>query len=101
MADLNVVFVDLDEQVKKFAAEWSREFVERVKQKTPVVSGFLRDSWYTKTYDNEVEIGNSAPYASYVEYGTLNMEPRAMMQTTLLEKDDISKVATERTGIKP
>ena len=97
MAEIDKVMAGLDTRLRKFKREWGVEFLERVKARTPVITGRLQRGWGFEEKAKDISIYNVVDYASFVEYGTDRMEPRAMMRTTLLEKDDITKVALERT----
>lgn len=98
--EIEGVFAQLDTGLKKFKEEWGMEFLERVKQKTPVRTGHLQNSWGFTMKAQDIEIYNTMPYAVAVEYGNEHMAPRAMMQTTLLESEQITKVAKQKAGIK-
>ncbi|MEJ7929848.1 HK97-gp10 family putative phage morphogenesis protein [Ramlibacter sp. AN1015] len=87
-------------RLRNFRHEFGKEFVERVKQKTPVITGTLQQGWEYQLKEQEVEVRNKVPYASFVEYGTSKMEPRAMLQTTREEAEQIAQVAKERAERK-
>lgn len=59
--------------------------VESVKHKTPVRTGALKAAWSYEVEDKLLTVGNTMPYAVYVELGTPKMAPRGMLTTTLLE----------------
>lgn len=98
--EIDGVFAGLDTKLRKFKQAWGMEFLERVKQKTPVISGKLQNSWGFTEKATDLEIYNVADYAKFVEYGTLHMAPRGMMRTTLLEADSITKAAKQKVGLK-
>jgi hypothetical protein len=59
--------------------------VDRVKQKTPVRTGALRDAWTYEVDESLLTVGNTIPYAIFVELGTPKMAPQGMLSTTILE----------------
>jgi hypothetical protein len=97
VSEINKVFAGLNTRLRKFKQEFGMEFVERVKQRTPVVSGALQGGWGFQTKQSDIEIYNTKDYASFVEHGTDKMAPRGMLRTTMLEAEDIAKVAAERS----
>jgi hypothetical protein len=98
--EIDGIFAGLDTKLRKFKTAWGVEFMERVKARTPVDSGHLQNSWGFVEKATDLEIYNTMPYASSVEFGTDKMAPRGMMQSTLLESEQITKVAKEKVGIK-
>jgi HK97 gp10 family phage protein len=54
----------------------------------PVDTGFLRDSAFLQPEANDVLIGFSAEYASYVEFGTYKMEAQPFLRPALDEAAD-------------
>jgi hypothetical protein len=92
--------INLGYKLRKFKREWASEAVTRIQQRTPVRTGDLQGGWGVTMKTTGFEIYNTKDYAAYVEYGTPKMAPVGMVRTTLLEKDDITKVAKERSGIK-
>lgn len=90
-------------EIDKFEIEFMNEFMERVKQRTPVYagkeanvhSGALKNGWSVVKNDNGWELDNTQNYAVYVERGTWKMAPRAMVQTTILEIPQIIKIAED------
>jgi hypothetical protein len=59
--------------------------VDRVKQKTLVRTGALRDAWAFEVDGSLLTVGNTMPYAIFVELGTPKMAPQGMLSTTILE----------------
>jgi hypothetical protein len=92
-------------QLKKLPQAFADEFVKRVANRTPVLTGQLKESWDMKVKPGVLELSNTAkneegmPYAAYVEFGTWKMAPVLMISTTLLEKNDILKVAKKNAGL--
>ena len=100
MSEIDKVFLGLNTRLKNFRREFGMELIERVKQRTPVLTGEMQRGWGFEMRKDDIEIYNVAPHSAYVEYGTPNMAPRAPLRTTLLEAEDIAKVAAERAGLK-
>jgi hypothetical protein len=96
VADIKGVFAGLNTRLRRFKGFWREEFHERVEQKTPVLSGEMQRSWYSEEKRTDIEIGNFAEHASHVEYGTIHMAPRAPLRRTLMEANEISRIAIER-----
>lgn len=80
-------------EVASFVEDDLLEFIDEIEQavfdeivdRTPVLSGTLRDGWQ---HGNN-EIWNDVPYAGYVEDGTSKQLPAAMVATTLHDIDNI------------
>jgi hypothetical protein len=87
-------------RLRKFRHEFGKEFLARVQERTPVVTGTLHAGWEYQLKEQDVEVRNRVPYASYVERGTDKMEPRGMLAATKEEAKEIAEVAKERAGIK-
>lgn len=98
--EIDRFFVELDTKLVKFKREFASETAKRVEDRTPVVTGALKAGWLTSITQTGFNISNIREYAAYVEYGTPDMAPRAMLRTTLLEADQIAQVAKERAGLK-
>ena len=97
MAEIDKVFTGLNTRLRKFKEEFGMEFMERVKQRTPVRTGALQRGWGFQMRQTDIEVYNIQDYATFVEYGTPYMAPRGMLRTTLLEAEDIAQVAAERS----
>jgi hypothetical protein len=100
MAGIAEVIAKNIEHLKDFPEEFAKEFVVRVKEKTPVRTGNLQRGWDYEVQPNDVYIFNPVDYASYVEYGTDRFEGRYMLERTLLEIDDITNVVCDRLESK-
>jgi len=98
MADISITLGNIQHRLEYFAEEFAYEFEERVRERTPVQSGALQDGWHVTNEGDTIVIENPVPYAAFVEYGTPYMEPRAMLRTTLAEKNEITKIAIERAS---
>ena len=83
----------LDDEIRKWALAESQNIVNKmldgVKQKTPVKTGFARDSWVIANQISQLGdvgvINNDAPYIGWLEFGTDRMYPRYMVRDTILE----------------
>lgn len=100
MAGIDDVMAGLDTRLVKFKQEYGIEFMARVKEKTPVESGELQGAWGFTMKAEDIEIYNVAEYAEFVENGTPKMAPRGMLRATMLEAEDIARVAAEKAGLK-
>jgi len=98
--EIDKLFVDLETRLVKFKQEFAMEFQQRLENHTPVRTGALKAGWVTQLSQTGFKLSNIQPYAAYVEYGTEKMAPRAMIGTTLLEKDQIVKVVKDKLGLK-
>jgi len=72
-------FALMKDQFEEFLKSWIIEqsgiLIAKTKQRTPVDTGNLRNSWFRGDYKRQgssasIEINNNAEYASFVEYGT-------------------------------
>ena len=121
--DLGVAKNEFDIFLKQFLLEMAQRVISRGKFRTPVDTGYLRNSWYIGSQNIEqlihpetgmaiidktksdiasisvvgntmyVEIGLSAEYASYIEYGHHNYMGRYMMTISV---DEIQKQIPKR-----
>ena len=99
--EIDKVFAGLDTKLIKFKTEFASEVMKRVTARTPVgKTGKLKNGWGYTMHQKDVEFWNVKEYSRFVEYGTPRMAPRAMLRTTLMEADDIAKVAAQKAGIK-
>jgi hypothetical protein len=92
--------VELETHLRKFKEQFGIELLERTRARTPVRTGNLRDGWGFKLKDTSIEVYNTQPYATFVEYGTDKIAPRAMLRTSLAEADQITAVAAEKAGLR-
>lgn len=111
----------------RFIRDFSFNLIERIIDRTPVKTGFLRNSWSASldqpsrktgapgtggadlsgiglvlsqaTLKNRIYLTNNANYAKYVEFGTSRMAPRAMVRSTLAEADQIAEETLRRMGV--
>lgn len=96
MAEIDKVFAGLNTQLRRFKEEFGVEIVRRVHDRTPVESGRLQRGWGFQMRQYDIEVYNVVEYATHVEFGTKSMAPRGMLRTTLLEANDIARVAAEK-----
>lgn len=82
--------------IDKLDKDVATEFFERVKRRTPVITGRLRDGWQLKTTNTSFTVSNAVPYADFVENGTPKMAPRGMLKTTVSELTDIVNTFLQR-----
>lgn len=75
----------------EFAQEFADEFEERVKMRTPVDTGRLRNGWIVVVTDDDISVENHVPYAGYVEQGTEHMSGAHMLAITMTEVPEIAK----------
>lgn len=100
VGQINNVWVNLDTRLIKYKREVAKEVVARVRQRTPIRTGFLWRSWEYQMHNYSVSFKNAAPYADFVENGTPFQAPQRMLQRTLLEVDEIGRLVAQRLGIK-
>jgi len=100
MAGVKDKVLGLKTRLRNFRHEFGKEFADRVKERTPVVTGRLQAGWEYQLLELDVEVRNRVPYASYVESGTEMMEGRFMMAATAEEAEQIAQLAIERAERK-
>jgi hypothetical protein len=92
-------------KLEKLRQAFGEEFLNRVKQKTPVLTGQLEESWELVLEPDSIGLQNDATneegeyYALYVEYGTYKMAGTFMVSSTMLEAQDILQVAKKNVGL--
>lgn len=94
------VFDALIEGCDAFKEEFAAEFQSRAAARTPRVTGALLNSLYSEVTPTGFEVGYTVSYAPFVEYGTTNMAPRAMLRTTAAEAEQIAEIASRKAGLK-
>ena len=91
------VFQKITDRLQKvddeFASEFGAIFEERVKRRTPVDTGRLRNGWQAYYSDTDITIENNVPYAGYVEQGTEHFSGAHMLAITMTEIPEIAKIA--------
>lgn len=88
-----IVIADFDRRMDAFKFEFLEEFKHRVEERTPVRTGAAKAGYYWEAEGPGATLFNKMYYVEYLEYGTPYMYPRAMVQLTMLEFDDICQVA--------
>lgn len=84
---------DWIEEIKEYTnaevVQMSKEALERIKARTPVASGQLRDGWQLEQMIEDgimsVEIINDIEYVLFAEYGTDKYAGKFMVEQTLNE----------------
>ncbi len=106
MTQTVVIKVDVKGKLQAFKEEFAKEFQKRVEDRSPVDTGLLKKSWETEIVPGAINLTSDATnksgqqYAGYLEYGTEKIPPVGMVRTTMLEAEQIAKIAKERAGIK-
>lgn len=96
----DAVFDALIEGCDEFKQAFADEFEARVARRTPHKTGRLVNSLYSQVVPTGIEVGFTVDYAPFVEYGTVNMAPRAMLRTTAAEAEQIAEIAARKVGLK-
>lgn len=109
---------------REFCVEFVQDLNEEVVRATPVDTGFLRASWWSSIGTPIANAGggsiaqmnlvaaaivpgdvyyamNGAAYASFVEYGTTKMAPRAFVRGTVARAANIADAAAQRVASMP
>jgi uncharacterized protein CbrC (UPF0167 family) len=98
-------FVGATQKLTKVKQEFANEFLKRVKEKTPVLTGLLKDSWVVTVKQGKINLTNDAKneegreYVAYVEYGTHRFPGFFMVSLTMMEAEDILQVAKKNAGL--
>lgn len=90
------ILKQIDKRVNLFIKLFAEEFEKRVKQRTPVRTGKLRNGWEIEITKDKINIKNDVEYAQFVEDGTENMRGAHMLKTTFSERNAIAKQAAKR-----
>jgi hypothetical protein len=98
--ELKDVLVDLNTRLRKFKQAYAEELLARTERRTPVDTGALRAGWGVTMKQEGFEIYNTKEYAAYVEYGTPEQPPKAMLRTSLAEGEQIAEIAIRKVGLK-
>jgi hypothetical protein len=98
--EINAFNIDLQTRLRNFKREFGVEFLERVRQRTPVRTGDLQNGWGFDMKQESINVWNTQDYAAHVEQGTEKMAPRRMLAVTVLEREQIAEVAKEKAGLK-
>lgn len=90
---------DLD--VAKIASAGGFVILGDAQDKAPYKTGFLKNSGYIEPIDGQgCEIGFSAEYAYYQEYGTANYSGKPYLRPAIDEKADEAVIAMANEGNK-
>jgi HK97 gp10 family phage protein len=68
-------------------AEGALVIAQQAENNCPVDTGFLRSTVFVQEVGNDVEIGFSAEYASYVEFGTYKMAAQPFLRPAFDEAE--------------
>lgn len=77
--DLGKAAAEVRPKTAKIVAKAAQDIEARGKQNAPVDTGTLRNSITATVRDLSAEIGPTANYGAYVEYGTSRMSPQPFM----------------------
>jgi hypothetical protein len=91
---------DFAKKMDTFMAEFMNEFMRRVAARTPVKTGAAQQGYYIEKDNDVYYLKNTQDYIVYLELGTEYIKPHAMIQTTMLEADDIIAIAKQKAGIE-
>lgn len=75
--------------IKAMPQALGEEAVMSVKEKTPSVTGRLRNSMKSEVTNGTIMIGSELDYSKPVEYGTEDTPPVGMLGATALELPDM------------
>lgn len=87
------------DKIKVFETAFMEEFMRRVAAKTPVRTGAAQRGYYIEEVAGVFYLKNTQDYVIYLEMGTEYIRPHAMVQSTMLEVDDIMQVAKQKAGL--
>ncbi len=92
---------DAEQQVEAYLREFQKEFLKRLKRRTPVLTGQARDGWESQlNTDNTVTFTNDVPYIGKLENGSSTQAPNGMLKVTVEEAPQIAKLAAARVQKK-
>lgn len=89
---IKITLPDFDKVVK----EVSQEVFDRVKERTPVLTGRARDGWEIVQGDKQSKISNDVPYIGVLESGSSDQAPQGFVGITLDEVPEMIKQAIEK-----
>ena len=89
---IKITLPDFDKVVQ----EVSQEVFNRVKERTPVLTGRARDGWEIIHSDKQSKISNDVPYIGVLEEGSSDQAPAGMVGVTLDEVPEIVKQSIEK-----
>lgn len=90
------VLTDIEDAMDKVIAEVGRVCLERVKERTPVRTGYARSRWGLEVGSHDFTLNNDAEYISYLEDGSSDQAPSGMLAITMMEVPDITDAAVAK-----
>lgn len=90
------VLADIQNDIDKVIQEVGKEALKRVKERTPVDTGYAQSRWELSVDDNGFTLENDADYISYLEAGWSNQAPAGMLGITMVEIPDITDEVVAR-----
>ncbi len=75
----------LQEQVRKWLYDWAQRVAAEAKRRAPVRTGYLQSKIYAMVQEWVAEIGASAAYSYFVEFGTRYMSAQPFLYPTIQE----------------
>lgn len=98
--EVDNVILDMKTQLRRFKSEFGVEFLERVRRRTRIKTGALRNGWGFTMKQTAIELWNIMGYSWYQEFGTKYIKPTGAIRITMEEADQIAAIAKQRAGIK-
>lgn len=82
--------------IPKVVQEVSRQVFDKVKERTPVNTGYAKSRWTITEENNRSIINNDAPYIGVLEDGSSQQAPVGMVGVTLDEVPQMIAEAIEK-----
>lgn len=83
------ILVDIQNDIDTVIKEVGQEALKRVKERTPVRTGYAQSRWEMNSDNQGFTLENDADYISYLEAGWSNQAPAGMLGITMVEVPDI------------
>lgn len=83
------VLVDIQHDIDEVIKEVGKEALTRVKDRTPVRTGYAQSRWELTVESDGFTLENDADYISYLELGSSSQAPSGMLGITMVEVPDI------------
>lgn len=88
LEDLDIpedAMVDLENEISGIMVSTGSDIVTEASDTAPVDTGNLRDSLYSNVEEAPLAliVGDTAPYADFVEHGTTRMNPRPFLSLSI------------------
>lgn len=83
------ILLDIQNDIDKVIKEVGEEALSRVKDRTPVRTGYAQSRWEMTSDDQGFTLENDAEYISYLELGWSDQAPAGMLGITMVEVPDI------------